>query len=141
MISSANGVEVTELVKWKRRIKIRAIKDGPCSKFIRSFCSMYSIPANIILWVAASCGCYSASINNLRISAENFSIKIIGTITMPTTSLGTILKPCPQYFFFFFLNIAQGQSEKRRQMISKTPYHVMWDFGTVLVTLSECQRK
>lgn len=52
--TSINRLEVTEMMKRKRRIKIGTFQNSYCSKLVCCFCGMYSIPANILVWITTS---------------------------------------------------------------------------------------
>lgn len=91
--TSINGLEVTEMMKRKRRIKIGPFQNSYCSKLVCCFCGMYSIPANILVWITTSWCCYSASINHSGISTVSFRIKIVLASPMATACFGTIFEP------------------------------------------------
>ena len=91
---STYRVEITELVKWKRWVKIGATENGQCSKFVGCFTGMNPIPAYIVVWVFTSRCCHIGSIDHLGVSTVNLWMKIIGTTTISTTSSGAISKTC-----------------------------------------------
>lgn len=89
-------VDVTELVNRKRRVKIRATKDGLCDNFVCSFSGMNTIPAYIVVRVTTCCCCHSASIYHFCISTVNSRVEIVCSSSIPTACFCTILEPCFQ---------------------------------------------